>query len=217
MQTRSGVSAKGRYLTEAFPLIPEANALGSADRGCLEMLGGIRLSLEEKSGLIREVEGTPLRVRPTSESDIDYVLEAERNEENRPYVGQWTQEAHVAAIGNGDMAHLILEAPGGRRVGYAILVGIAAADGKLQLQRIVVTEKGEGYGRQALQLLKRMAFSEFGAHRFWLRVRARNQRARRLYLSEGFVEEGTSRDSILVDGRYESIITLSILRQEYRP
>ncbi len=51
--------------------------------------------------------------------------------------------------------------------------------------------------------------------RLWLDVRYKNQKAQRLYKSEGFVEEGILRECILYHGSYESLIVMSILKSEY--
>ena len=61
-----------------------------------------------------------------------------------------------------------------------------------------------------------MAFRDLGAHRFWLDVKARNLRAQRLYLSEGFVEEGRLRESVRTDEGYDSLVVMSMLESEQR-
>mgnify|MGYP002685038630 CR=1 FL=1 len=66
-----------------------------------------------------------LALRRTVEEDLDFVVAAENHPENRPYVFQWSRERHRAALANGDLRHLILDAlPERRPVGYAILAGI---------------------------------------------------------------------------------------------
>ena len=65
-----------------------------------------------------------------------------------------------------------------------------------------------------------MAFRDLRAHRFWLDVKSLNERAHRLYLSEGFVEEGRLRESVRVniegaDG-YDSLIVMSMLDREFQ-
>ena len=62
-----------------------------------------------------------------------------------------------------------------------------------------------------------LSFQELGAHRLWLDVKPHNERARALYRSEGFVEEGTLRDALYYNGRFESLVVMSILRPEWSP
>ena len=68
-----------------------------------------------------------------------------------------------------------------------------------------MTEKGRGYGRATLALAIERAFEEHGAHRLWLDVKPHNERARSLYRSAGFVEEGMLRDALYYGGRFESL------------
>jgi diamine N-acetyltransferase len=67
--------------------------------------------------------------------------------------------------------------------------------------------------------LKRMAFRDLHAHRFWLDIKGLNTRAQHLYRSEGFVDEGCLRESVRVssdvaDG-YDSLVVMSLLDREY--
>ena len=71
-----------------------------------------------------------------------------------------------------------------------------------------------------MRLLKRMAFRDLHAHRFWLDVKALNTRALALYASEGFVEEGRLRESVRISGdaptATTSLIVMSLLDREYQ-
>jgi diamine N-acetyltransferase len=87
----------------------------------------------------------------------------------------------------------------------------------VELKRIVPQPKGQGQclGRACVRVLKRMAFNDLHAHRFWLDVKALNVRAQALYASEGFVEEGRLRESVRLADGYESLIVMSLLDREY--
>lgn len=157
-----------------------------------------------------------IAVRPTNEKDLSYVLKAEAGEENAPYVAQWSRQQHLDAMKDEDIKHIIIEESGTENtIGYAIIAGIKSNDNAIELRRIVITEKGRGYGRRALQMIKALSFNEWGAHRLWLDVREKNTRAQGLYLSEGFVKEGLLRECVNWQGSYESIYIMSILKQEY--
>ncbi|MBB6217376.1 RimJ/RimL family protein N-acetyltransferase [Anaerosolibacter carboniphilus] len=155
-------------------------------------------------------------IRTTAENDLSYVLEAEQGTENSPYVAQWTKEQHQDAMKDQDILHLIIEDRIEKRaIGYAIIAGFESIHKSIELRRIVITEKGKGFGREALRLIKVLAFEKYKAHRLWLDVRQHNFRAQTLYLSEGFVKEGLLRECVLYKGRYESIWIMSILEEEY--
>ncbi len=156
-------------------------------------------------------------VRATRERDLDWVTRVEAAPENAPFVARWTREQHVRAIDDADVEHLlILAGEDGRRLGYLILTGLTDPNRSIELLRIVVDEKGRGYGRDALRLVKQLAFERWGAHRLWLDVVEHNERARRLYESEGFVVEGTLRDRLLRGEAWASLVVLSMLEDEYR-
>jgi RimJ/RimL family protein N-acetyltransferase len=155
-------------------------------------------------------------IRTTIESDIDYVLQAEQGPENSPFVAQWTKNQHQDAMKDLDILHLIVEDMIEKRaVGYMIIAGFESIHKSIELRRIVITEKGKGFGRESLRLIKSLAFEKYKAHRLWLDVRQNNLYAQELYVSEGFVKEGLLRECVLYKGQYESIWIMSILEEEY--
>ncbi|MEI7555838.1 GNAT family protein [Candidatus Chlorohelix sp.] len=157
-----------------------------------------------------------LRLRPTLESDLEFVLAAEQDENNSPYIGQWSRQQHLDTFTNPDFLHLVAENTAeNRQIGYVILQDINSPDLSLQLRRIVVTEKSKGYGTEVLRQVKRLAFKQLSVHRLWLDVKSNNERARRVYLAQGFVEEGILRECVKTGECFESLIIMSLLRQEY--
>jgi diamine N-acetyltransferase len=159
---------------------------------------------------------TPVRLRPTTEKDIPFVIAAERSDDNRAFVAQWTRDQHEKALADPDIRHLIIERVDDQRpVGYVVLAGLENSNRSVEFRRIVVTEKGKGYGRRALQLVKRLAFEDLDAHRLWLDVKDHNVRARYVHESEGFIVEGTLRECFKVDDTFESLVVMSMLKSEY--
>ncbi|GFP76273.1 GNAT family N-acetyltransferase [Clostridium fungisolvens] len=154
-------------------------------------------------------------LRNTKESDLDFVIDCERNPDNAQYIGQCTKEQHRDSLYQEDILHLIVEEKSTNKpIGYAILAGIINSNQSIELRRIVIASKGKGLGRETLKLIKKVAFEKLNAHRLWLDVRYKNQRAQRIYKSEGFVEEGILRECILYNQNYESLIVMSILKNE---
>ena len=157
-----------------------------------------------------------VRLRPTTEGDLAFVLREEGDEENRPFIGRWPRDRHLRALADASVEHLVAEDRGGEPLGYAILTGIGGPGRIVCLKRLMVARKGRGYGRAVLRLVKRRAFGELGAHRLWLDVKEGNARARGLYESEGFVQEGVLRDSFWTGEVHETLVVMSILESEYR-
>jgi len=159
--------------------------------------------------------GKMVNLRRTTEDDLDFILSAEHAPDNRAYVIGWTREQHSASLHNADILHQIIEDENGYAIGYVILAGISDYHQNIEFRRIVVTEKGRGFGRATVRAVKKLAFSELQAHRLWLDVVAGNARARQLYTTEGFVEEGTLRECLKVNEAWESLIIMSLLRHEF--
>ena len=164
--------------------------------------------------------GLRLRMRPTMLSDLDFVVSVETDSHNLPFITPWERTQHEGAVRFPDFRHFIVEAgPAYERAGFVILQGCRNPHKSVELKRIVLQPKGLGLGRACVRLLKRMAFRDLHAHRFWLDVKQLNIRAQQLYASEGFVEEGRLRESvrISIDGAdgYDSLIVMSMLDREY--
>ena len=158
-----------------------------------------------------------VRLRPTMSSDLDFVISVEQDPTNRPFITPWDRTQHEGAIRFPDFRHFIVEAGEAYpSAGFVILQGCRNPHRSIELKRIVLVRKGEGIGRACLRLLAQMAFRDLHAHRFWLDVKARNLRAQRLYLSEGFVEEGRLRESVRTDDGYDSLVVMSMLEAEQR-
>ncbi len=163
------------------------------------------------------LETERIRIRPSTPDDLERVLELEQDPDNAPFIIRWPGEAHLAAMSDPDRAHLIVEAKdSGETIGYLILAALESPHRSIEFVRVTVARKGEGFGRECLRAVKRLAFGTLGAKRLWLDVMQHNARAKGLYLSEGFIEEGTLRESIEVDGRRVDLIVLSMLEREYR-
>jgi RimJ/RimL family protein N-acetyltransferase len=159
-----------------------------------------------------------LRLRPTMQSDLEFVISVEQHPENRPYITPWDRTQHEGAIRFPDFRHFIVEAgPGYPSAGFVILQGCRNPHGSIELKRMVLSPdvQGRGYGRLAIGLVVRLAFRDLGAHRFWLDVKSRNLRAQAVYRSEGFVEEGRLRESVKVEDGYDSLVVMSMLAAEH--
>jgi diamine N-acetyltransferase len=157
-----------------------------------------------------------VHLRPTMLSDLDWVVSVETDPANLPFITPWDRTQHEGAIRFPDSRHFVLEAgTPSERAGFVILQGCRNPNRSIELKRVVLQPKGRGLGRAGVRLLKRMAFRDLNAHRFWLDVKSLNQRALALYASEGFVEEGRLRESVRAGDGYDSLVVMSMLDREY--
>lgn len=156
------------------------------------------------------------QLRPTTPADLDFVLAAEVTSHAAGYVRLWTRDRHLQALDHPDERHWIVEDTVTQdRVGYLILLGLQDPDQCILVKRIVITQPGQGYGRSVLAQALDKAFREFEAHRVWLDVMEENHRARSLYRSLGFVEEGRLRECVKVGDGFASMWLMSIVRSEF--
>ncbi len=195
----------------------EAEKIGFGINDTIDLDRFLWIPGERKKSRIKPDAGADeIIFRPTSRSDLNKIIRMERNEANRPYVRQWHREQHLNAIKSGNFAHMVIETPGnGRMIGYAILVGLENPDKSIEFKRLVINQKGRGFGRKVMRMMKTHVFEDIGAHRLWLEVKEGNERAFRLYQSEGFVVEGRHRESFLDRGRFSDLIVMSMLAKEY--
>ncbi len=125
-------------------------------------------------------------IRQTTADDLDFVLALERDEENRPFIGQWSREEHQDAIDRADREHWLVTDTAGAPLGYVILFDVRAAGHGVYIKRIAIGPKSAGIGRRALAELVAHAFRDLGADFVTLGVYAHNLRAQKSYRAVGF-------------------------------
>jgi diamine N-acetyltransferase len=147
-------------------------------------------------------------------SDIPAIMAIEQIPEYRQYIGSWTFEEHRSAMESADVEYLVA-VRGDVLAGFAIVQDLQSGNRCILLRRIAVDAPRRDLGRELLQSTMDRVFRHHGAHRLWLDVFVTNTRARRLYASLGFREEGVLRDAILRDGEFHSQVLMSLLEHEY--
>lgn len=156
-----------------------------------------------------------LSLQPLTESLIAFAIESENHSDNRRFVSQWTPDQYRHALADPNYQCFVFMATD-KPVGHCILYDLQNPDNAVLLKRIIVREKGQGYGRAALYQIADYVFAVLKANRLWLDVRAFNTRAETIYQSFGFVHEGTQRKASLLDGEYLDLKLYGILRDEYQ-
>ncbi len=78
-------------------------------------------------------------------------------------------------------------------------------------------ERGKGLGTESTSLITRYAFDTLNLHRVWLHVVEENAAAIRSYEKVGYRREGILRDAFYREGRYWNLLSMAVLRQEFKP
>src|SRR5215472_4925322 len=155
-------------------------------------------------------------LRPATLTDLPQIIALERLPESRRYVGQWSEDHHARALSGRNARYFVHEDETGRIHAYVLLLGFEEGHASIEFKRFVVAQPGRGVGRRLLAEILRLVFEEIGAHRFFLDVVEDNLRARHLYKSAGFIEEGLLREATQREGVWLSLVLMSLLDREYR-
>ena len=154
---------------------------------------------------------TALLMKEATKADIDFIVRQEAREE----IGEWllpaTKQDHLAWRRDPDYRYEILFNEEEQPLGYAIIKGFENPHQSLELMRIAVATPGKGIGKPFLTKLVDRAFTEWGAHRFWLDLFDDNMRAEKLYRKVGFHPEGILRESVKKDGKWRSQKIMSVI------
>ena len=74
------------------------------------------------------------------------------------------------------------------------------------------SDRGRGYGKEAISLALQYAWYSLNLNRIQLRVFSDNAHALRAYMSAGFEQEGKMRRAAFIDGNWRDVIIMSVLR-----
>ena len=165
--------------------------------------------------LINKMTSQRLLIEDADESDINFIIEMEEHPDNRDFIWQGTYDEHLSEIN--DTKHLLLVI---RRLEDSVPIGysLSRIDFKsevYELRRLVIAEKGKGYGREAMSAHLKYAFEVLKVNRFWLDVFPDNVIGIKLYESSKMHRDGVLRQNYKSDRGYLDQIVYSILKSEY--
>jgi RimJ/RimL family protein N-acetyltransferase len=81
---------------------------------------------------------------------------------------------------------------------------------------VVPALRGQGYAQEMYEYFFHYLFDQCGLHRLALVTLETNAPAIALYRKLGFVEEGRERQSLFRDGRFQDLIAMGLLANEWR-
>jgi RimJ/RimL family protein N-acetyltransferase len=158
----------------------------------------------------------PDDVEPLWRARLDALTWAQTTE--MPFLPETLEDlrARYAERGSGTAAQFAVDEDD-------VLVGRAGLFGVDELARtaevgltLLPDARGRGLGRDVLRVLLGYAFRSRNLRRVHLQSLASNERALRAYRAVGFVEEGRRREHAWVEGAYEDIVLMAVLRDDWR-
>ena len=81
---------------------------------------------------------------------------------------------------------------------------------------VVPELRGQGFASEMFQYFFELYFNHCGFHRLALVTLESNTPARNLYKKLGFVEEGRERQAIFRDGKFQDLVSMSLLATEWK-
>lgn len=120
---------------------------------------------------------------------------------------------------DGDLFYFTIRLrPDDRLIGFARIYWIiwTLGSGFIQFGIGDPEQRGKGYGGEALSLLLRYAFCELNLFSLIASVPEYNPVALHLFQKAGFVEEVRLRQALYRDGRRWDVVSMGMLRDEYR-
>jgi hypothetical protein len=94
----------------------------------------------------------------TQAMDIDAVVAMENDIENAEFIFSNSTEEHLDLLRDDDIAPLVLKSENAQTIGFVVLAGLKDKNESIEFCRIVINQKGKGYGRKAIQKIKRYCF-----------------------------------------------------------
>jgi diamine N-acetyltransferase len=156
-----------------------------------------------------------LEIRPAVAADIEFIVATERLPGFEQLTARWSADQHRAAMDRADTRYLVGGWAATPLAGFALLQPLDDVHEGAKLKRIAVTRPGEGFGRPFLNAVIDWVFESTASDRLWLDVFTHNGRARHVYLSLGFREDGLLRQAYrMSDGTRADRVIMSMLRSE---
>ena len=157
----------------------------------------------------------PEDIEPLWQSRLDPLTWARTTE--APLVPETLEayRARHATRGQDGAAEFAAEA-GGALIGRGGLFHVDPLARHAEVGLAILPEhQGKGYGTDVLRVLVDYGFRSRNLRRIHLQTLASNAAALRCYSAAGFVEEGRQREHAWVEGQYEDIVLMAVLRSEW--
>jgi diamine N-acetyltransferase len=159
----------------------------------------------------------PVAIRLATAADVDFIVATERLPGYERLTARWTADEHRQALARDDTRYLVGARERGVLEGFAIVQPVEPLHEGAKLRRIAVSAPGTGFGRPFLSAVVDWVFATTACERVWLDVFTDNLRARHVYRSAGFSEDGLLRQAYrMPDGTRADRLIMSLLKHEWR-
>jgi RimJ/RimL family protein N-acetyltransferase len=174
------------------------------------------------------LEGKNVNLRALERDDIDFLAECHNSidfwgEHNNPVYGQTSKSSLMADFDNPsnlvisiECRRFIIQKKDGTKIGF-VWHFINQPCRAMEISCFLVpSERGKGYGAEAIQLMVDYLFLSKNIGRIQALTNTKNKTAQRVLEKTGFKIEGTIRKILFVRGVWTDHYLLSILREEWK-
>jgi len=170
------------------------------------------------------LQGRKVNLRPGNDNDYTFLYKWYNDKELNRLAGWSNSKATMEKLRYNmsksfgyDPMNLMIEAKDGTPIGTIQLYDFNEQDKSCKLG-IRIGDRdywSRGYGEDAVKTLLEYAFMKIDIYRVTLKVYEYNERAVRCYLKCGFQNEGRTRQSANIDGKYYDEIIMGALKSDY--
>jgi RimJ/RimL family protein N-acetyltransferase len=182
------------------------------------------VSIDNRNLREASLSGTKVNLRPGNENDYFLLYKWYNDKELNKLAGWNNSKATMDKLRYNmsrsfgyDPMNLMIESKEGTPIGTIQLYDFNEQDKSCKLG-IRIGDRNywsKGYGEDAVKTLLEYAFMKIDIYRVTLKVYEYNDRAVRCYLKCGFQNEGRTRQSANIDGKYYDEIIMGALKSDY--
>lgn len=162
------------------------------------------------------IQSERMNIREATPDDVGIVIDLENHKDNRDNLWQGTYEEHLDEIHDPEHLLLVFCRKGDDEIIGFALIHVDSKSKLFEIRRIAISDKGKGYGREAMVALIDYAFNTLDTNKVWLDVYPHNTTGIKLYESLGMHKDGLLRDNYYSDHQgFLDQAVYSLLRREY--
>jgi len=125
-----------------------------------------------------------MEIRTSFENELELFQSYEKEKDTKDYIIPYTLEKHIEEFNKPNIVYkTILNKD--KIIGFIIL-NLEEDKKSVEFRRIVINEKGKGFGMMAIKFLDYIVKEEFMRNRIWLDVYENNKRGIHIYEKCGY-------------------------------
>lgn len=174
---------------------------------------------------INTLQGEKVFLRALEPSDLEYLYEAENNEEiwkvsntQAPYskylLSQYLDNAHLDIYQAKQLRLVICEQKTGSPVGFVDLFDFCPKNLRAGIGILIdkVENRKKGFALEAIQLCVQYAFTHIHIHQIFAAITEDNQASIRLFEKAGFKKAGRKKDWIFLQGEFKDEFIYQLIK-----